>query len=85
MVGARLRQISDSGVSILLVDHDMQLVLDLCDEIRVLDFGSLIASGPPEVIRSDANVRTAYLGDTHARRTPGSAAPVPDAVGEPVT
>ena len=84
-LGARLRQISDSGVSILLVDHDMQLVLDLCDEIRVLDFGSLIASGPPEVIRSDANVRTAYLGDTHARRTPGSAAPVPDAVGEPVT
>ena len=84
-LGARLRQISDSGVSILLVDHDMQLVLELCDEIRVLDFGSLIASGPPEVIRSDANVRTAYLGDTHARRTPGAAVALPEVVGEPVT
>ena len=84
-LGARLRQISDSGVSILLVDHDMQLVLELCDEIRVLDFGSLIASGPPEVIRSDANVRTAYLGDTHARRTPGAAVSLPEVVGEPVT
>ena len=67
-LGARLREISASGVSILLVDHDMALVLDLCDELRVLDFGSLIASGPPDVVRADPSVRTAYLGDTHARR-----------------
>lgn len=61
-LGARLRDISDSGVSILLVDHDMHLVLELCDELRVLDFGALIASGPPEAIRVDSAVRAAYLG-----------------------
>ena len=42
----------------------MQLVLDLCDELRVLDFGSLIASGTPETVRRDPKVRTAYLGET---------------------
>ncbi len=46
-LGARLRRLRDRGVAILLVDHDLQLVLDLCDEVQVLDFGRLIASGPP--------------------------------------
>lgn len=64
-LGSILRAISNTGVSILLVDHDMQLVLELCDEIRVLDFGVLIASGDPCSVRNDPRVRTAYLGDTH--------------------
>jgi ABC-type branched-subunit amino acid transport system ATPase component/ABC-type branched-subunit amino acid transport system permease subunit len=63
-LGARLRQVADRGTAVLLVDHDMQLVLDLCDELRVLDFGSLIASGRPEAVRRDPKVRTAYLGET---------------------
>jgi ABC-type branched-subunit amino acid transport system ATPase component/branched-subunit amino acid ABC-type transport system permease component len=65
-LGDRLRDIRDSGVTVILVDHDMHLVLNLCDEIRVLDFGELIASGTPTQIRSDPNVAAAYLGDTHA-------------------
>jgi ABC-type branched-subunit amino acid transport system ATPase component/branched-subunit amino acid ABC-type transport system permease component len=65
-LGRRLRDIRDSGVSILLIDHDMQLVLDLCDEIQVLNFGKIIAAGTPAEVRADPNVRSAYLGNTHA-------------------
>jgi sulfate-transporting ATPase len=59
----RLRAVRDGGVSILLVDHDMGLVLGLCDEVVVLDYGRLLAAGPPEGIRSDPAVRAAYLGE----------------------
>jgi len=44
----------------------MSLVLGLCDQVHVLDFGSLIASGPPESIVTDRQVTEAYLGATHA-------------------
>jgi ABC-type branched-subunit amino acid transport system ATPase component len=63
----RLRKVRDSGVTILLVDHDMNLVLNLCDVIHVLDFGRVIASGPPEVVRADPRVAEAYLGAHHAK------------------
>jgi sulfate-transporting ATPase len=66
----RLRGVRDTGVTILLIDHDMSLVLGLCDEIHVLDFGALIASGPPDVIRGDQRVAAAYLGATHAKAEP---------------
>jgi ABC-type branched-subunit amino acid transport system ATPase component/branched-subunit amino acid ABC-type transport system permease component len=65
-LGARLQRIRDAGTSILMVDHDMGLVLNLCDEIQVLDFGSLIASGTPERVRQDERVARAYLGSAHA-------------------
>jgi len=65
-LGERLRDVRDSGVTILIVDHDMHLVLNLCDRIEVLNFGRLIASGPPAAIRSDRLVADAYLGATHA-------------------
>jgi ABC-type branched-subunit amino acid transport system ATPase component len=65
-LGERLGAIRATGVTILIVDHDMQLVLNLCDEIRVLNFGEEIAFGSPEVIRNDRAVAAAYLGDTHA-------------------
>ena len=61
----RLRGVRDHGVTILLVDHDMSLVLNLCDAIDVLDFGALIATGTPEQIRTNEKVSTAYLGVTH--------------------
>ncbi len=63
----RLRAVRDTGVTILLVDHDMSLVLNLCDTIDVLDFGALIATGTPEQIRTNQQVSTAYLGATHQR------------------
>jgi ABC-type branched-subunit amino acid transport system ATPase component/branched-subunit amino acid ABC-type transport system permease component len=63
----RLRAVRDTGVTILLVDHDMSLVLNLCDSIDVLDFGALIAYGTPDEIRHNDVVSTAYLGATHQR------------------
>jgi ABC-type branched-subunit amino acid transport system ATPase component/branched-subunit amino acid ABC-type transport system permease component len=61
-LGERLRDLRDTGVAILLVDHDLDLVLSLCDTIEVLDFGDLIATGPPAEIRADPRVKAAYIG-----------------------
>ncbi len=63
----RLRTVREGGVTILLIDHDMSLVLGLCDQLHVLNFGSLIASGPPDHVRIDPAVIDAYLGATPAK------------------
>lgn len=60
--GKRLRSLPENGVSVLLIDHDMELVLGVCDRIFVLDFGSVIASGTPDEIRHNERVIEAYLG-----------------------
>jgi branched-chain amino acid transport system ATP-binding protein len=54
---------SDDSPAVLLVEHDMALVMDVCSELSVLDFGRVIATGSPEDIRSNELVRAAYLGD----------------------
>jgi branched-chain amino acid transport system ATP-binding protein len=62
-LGDRLRAVVDSGVTVVLVDHDMGLVLGACDRIVVLDFGKVLAAGTPAEIRADERVIAAYLGD----------------------
>ena len=61
-LGRRLRRVVDEGVAMLLVDHDMGLVLNICDEVYVIDFGHLLAHGTPGEIRRDPRVLAAYLG-----------------------
>ena len=60
--GLLLRKICDSGVSIFLVEHDMALVMNSCDEVNVLDFGCIIATGTPSEIQEHELVIEAYLG-----------------------
>jgi ABC-type branched-subunit amino acid transport system ATPase component len=58
-----LIRLCDDGLGILMVEHDMELVMNACAQLFVLDFGSMIASGTPDEIQQNAAVRSAYLGD----------------------
>lgn len=60
-----LRQLRDEGMSILLVEHDMDLVMQVCDHLVVMEFGTLLTQGTPEQIQQDPKVRAAYLGTEH--------------------
>jgi ABC-type branched-subunit amino acid transport system ATPase component/ABC-type branched-subunit amino acid transport system permease subunit len=64
-LGERIRSIATAGTGVLLVDHDVALVLDVCDHVYVLDFGVVIAEGTPDEIRADRTVADAYLGTMH--------------------
>lgn len=66
-LGHRLREVVADGVAILLVDHDMSLVLSVCDHVYVVEFGRVIAEGAPAHVRRDARVIASYLGETASR------------------
>ncbi|MET9830790.1 ABC transporter ATP-binding protein [Streptomyces sp. NPDC006385] len=58
-----LRSLAADGTAVLLVEHDMSLVMTVCDEVYVLDLGKVVACGPPARIRHDETVLAAYLGE----------------------
>jgi branched-chain amino acid transport system ATP-binding protein len=57
-----IRRVRDEGIGVLLIEHNMQVVMGLCERIIVLDHGCKIAEGSPEEIRSNPQVIEAYLG-----------------------
>ena len=70
-LGGRLRRLADDGQAMLLVDHDMGLVLGICDYVVVLEFGKVIARGSADAIRNDQRVIAAYLGSAASRLAVG--------------
>jgi branched-chain amino acid transport system ATP-binding protein len=62
LLGERIRAVRDRGVTVLLIEHMMELVMGITDRLAVLNFGRKIAEGTPQEMQSNADVRAAYLG-----------------------
>ena len=58
----RIRDLNARGITFLIVEHNMEFVMGLCDRVTVLDYGNAVVSGPPDAIRNDRRVLDAYLG-----------------------
>jgi ABC-type branched-subunit amino acid transport system ATPase component len=61
-LAARIRELNAAGRTFLIVEHNMDFVMGLCDRITVLDYGTVVAAGPPAIVREDPRVLDAYLG-----------------------
>ena len=62
-IAARIKELNAAGKTFLVVEHNMGFVMELCHQVTVLDYGRVVAAGPPQIIRSDPKVLDAYLGD----------------------
>jgi neutral amino acid transport system ATP-binding protein len=62
-IAARIRELNAAGKTFLIVEHNMEFVMGLCDQVTVLDSGTVVAVGPPDIVRTDRRVLDAYLGE----------------------
>ena len=62
-IAARIRELNAAGKTFLIVEHNMEFVMGLCDQVTVLDSGTVVAAGSPDVVRTDRRVLDAYLGE----------------------
>ena len=62
VIAERIRDLNRDGTTFLIVEHNMEFVMGLCDRVTVIDNGTPVVTGPPEVIRTDHRVLDAYLG-----------------------
>lgn len=63
---ARIRELNRAGVTFAIIEHNLGVVMDLCHRVVVLNHGTVIAEGAPDVVREDPQVVAAYLGESHA-------------------
>ena len=66
-LGSLLRAVRDSGITVMVVEHNMSLVMGVADRVMVLDAGTLVAAGTPQEIRQNARVIEAYVGQSEAQ------------------
>jgi neutral amino acid transport system ATP-binding protein len=62
-IADRIRELNAAGKTFLIVEHNMEFVMGLCDRVTVLDSGTVVAAGPPDIVRTDRRVLDAYLGE----------------------
>jgi len=82
-LGRVLVDLAHRGIAVLLVEHDMSLVMTICDHVSVLDYGAIIANGDPATVQADPAVQAAYLGAVED--DPASQPSSPVFVGSPAT
>jgi ABC-type branched-subunit amino acid transport system ATPase component len=75
-LGRVLTDLAHRGIAVLLVEHDMSLVMSICDHVSVLDYGAVIAQGDPATVQADRAVQAAYLGTVEEDPAPAAASPV---------
>jgi ABC-type branched-subunit amino acid transport system ATPase component len=65
-IAGRIRELNAAGKTFLIVEHNMDFVMELCGHVTVLDYGTVVAAGPPDAVRNDPRVLDAYLGIAEA-------------------